>query len=189
MSLREQQNLLARLYTDSVLREKFFSAPIKIGKKFKLTENEINEIAAMAAEELNFFAESLYWKRLREVEKFLPLTRKVLDIKFKVEFRDFSQNYIPQTVKKHLEDAIEFCMYLNGTTNDLLIKDITAFERAKLLFSTDNRKLIIVRSHYDIKQIFKKISRNEPVVKAELRKKNFFAIWLKIGKIRKHYYF
>src|SRR6185369_7897216 len=104
MSLQEQQNLLAKLYTDAEFRRAFLSMPEKIGIENELNKIEIKEIAGIMPEELDFFADSLFWKRLREVEKFLPLTRKVLGEDFINYFRRFSQNFNPQTVKKHIED-------------------------------------------------------------------------------------
>ncbi len=87
MSLREQQNFLAKLYTDEQLRRAFLSEPSKIGEENYLNETEITEISEMLPEEISFFAESLVLKRLRQVEKFLPLTRKVCGDEFQRLFR------------------------------------------------------------------------------------------------------
>ncbi|MGI9054354.1 MAG: hypothetical protein ACR2F2_00995, partial [Pyrinomonadaceae bacterium] len=135
MSLLEQQNFLAKLYTDEKLRRDFLSEPSKIGQENYLNEIEIAEITEILPEEISFFAESLFWKRLREVEKFLPLTRKVSDDVFQKLFREFSQNYNPQTIKKHLEDANGFCLFLqqNNSVSEI-VKNTAKYEQAKLKF-------------------------------------------------------
>ncbi len=115
MSLLEQQNFLAKVFTDENLRGKFLSEPMNIGKENNLSETEIEQIQQLLPEQIKFFADSLFYKRLHEVEKFLPLTRKVLDKKFEIHFREFANEFLPNTIKKHLEDAVEFSEYLRKT--------------------------------------------------------------------------
>ncbi|MBX7170108.1 MAG: hypothetical protein K1X72_04060 [Pyrinomonadaceae bacterium] len=112
MSLLEQQNFLARIFTDETLRQTFWENPQIVGIENGLDEVEIVQIKSIIPEDLNFFADSLLHKRLNEVEKLLPLTKKILEKDFGKYFREFSQIFQPITVKKHLEDAIEFCKYL-----------------------------------------------------------------------------
>ena len=188
MSLLETQNFLARLYTDETLRRTFLTEPEKIGEEYNLTEKEIVELAAILPDELNFFADSLFWKRLREVEKFLPLTRKVLDKDFEKCFRGFSQNFNPKSVKKHLEDAIEFCSFLQTKEIEpLWAKDLAKFEQARLIFNSNARNFIIERFNYDIKRILKELSRKDTKTQSVFPKRRTFAFWLKIGKITKHF--
>src|SRR5687767_6092436 len=103
MPLLELQNFLARLYTDEKLRRTFLTEPDKIGGENNLSEREIAEIAGIIPDELTFFAGSLYWKRLRETEKLLPLTKAALNEDFEKLFGQFTEHYNPQSVKKHLE--------------------------------------------------------------------------------------
>ena len=84
MSLQKQQDFLARLFTDESLRQNFLSEPKKIGLENGLADTDIAELQTVLPEQLTFFADSLYWKRLREVEKFLPLTKKILGEIFKI---------------------------------------------------------------------------------------------------------
>jgi hypothetical protein len=170
MSLLEQQNLLARLYTDEVFRRDFLNEPLKIGTENNLNELEIAELTDVMPEELNFFSESLFVKRLREVEKLLPLTHKVLTKDFQVYFREFTGNYNPQSVKKHLEDAIEFCKYLQ--TKQIDTKDAAKFEQAKLEVFGYGKSFKFVRLNYNIETL-------EP--------KKGFAMWIKIGKNIKYF--
>jgi hypothetical protein len=170
MSLLEQQNLLARLYTDEQFRRDFLNEPLKIGAENNLNEAEIVELTKVMPEELNFFSESLFVKRLREVEKLLPLTHKVLTKDFQTNFREFTNNYNPQSVKKHLEDAIEFCKYLQ--TKQIETKDAAKFEQAKLEVFGYGKSFKFVMLNHNIETF-------EP--------KKGFAMWIKAGKTVKFF--
>jgi hypothetical protein len=167
MSLLETQNFLARIYTDENLRRGFLSEPEKVGRANNLSETEIAELTEVFPEELNSFAQSLFYKRLREVEKFLPLTRKSLGENFENYFRIFADLYLPSTVKKHLEDAVEFCGYLqkDKSTSDIE-KNTAKFEQAKLEFYGFEKPLVIKIFDYDIKTN---------------QKRKYLAVWLRIG--------
>ena len=168
MSLLEAQNFLARIYTDENLRREFLSAPEKIGRANNLSKTEIAELAEVFPEELNSFAESLFYKRLREVEKFLPLTKAILDNDFEKCFRAFAASYLPSSVKKHLEDAVEFCSYLQKDKRASGIeKDTAKFEQAKLEFWGFEKRLVIKIFDYDINT---------------KQKRKHLAVWLRIGK-------
>ncbi|HQU83691.1 MAG TPA: hypothetical protein PKY59_11220 [Pyrinomonadaceae bacterium] len=182
MSLREQQNLLARLYTDKNLREKFFAEPKNIGFEFDLTQKEINEIVEIAPQELNFFAESLFWKRLREAEKFLPFTKEILKVDFQIKFKEFSQNFNPQSVKKHLEDAIEFCGFLQKCEVSEIAKNIAAYESAKISFYGYGKSFSFCKLNYDLRKYFRGESAEI------LLKRRKFAIWIKIGNKTRHFF-
>ena len=176
MGLEQQQNLLARLYTDADFRRAFLSEPEKVGAENDLTGAEIGELAAIMPEELNFFAESLFWKRLREVEKFLPLTRKVLAADFTALFREFSQTFNPQSVKKHFEDALEFCLFLHGARDvSDLARSAAKFERSKLEFFGHEKRLVVCRLDYDLRMEVPE-------------KKKVTAVWLRFGRRIRHFY-
>ncbi len=185
MSLQKQQNFLARLYTDTEFRRAFLSQPEKIGAENDLSETEISEIAEILPEELNFFAETLFWKRLREVEKMLPLTKEFLGEDFIELFREFSKNFNPQTVKKHLADAVEFCKFLSQSDVSEIAKNISKFERTKLEFFACGKRFAVCRLDYDIKEISRKGAKTQ----SDFRRKKTIAIWLKIGNKTKHFSF
>ena len=184
MGLLEQQNFLAKLYTDDNFREKFISEPEEFGKKHKLNVNEIDEISEILPDEIIAFADSLFYKRLREVERFLPWTRKELGAKFEREFREFIIGFNPQSVKKHLEDAIEFAKFLQlRKLNPTWLKDIIKLEQSKLEFAGFGKRLIIKKFDFDVRDFYP--TNNE--TKQELNKRNTFAIWLRFGKTHKHF--
>ena len=185
MSLQEQQNFLARLYTDAQLRRAFLFAPAQIGAEHNLNENEIAEIAEIMPEELNFFADSLFWKRLREVEKMLPLTRKTLGVDFTVIFREFSQNFIPRTVKKHLEDAFEYCQFLQKQDISEIAKNAARFEQSKLEFVSFGKRIVYCKLDFDFREIYRRESETQSI---NLKKRITIAVWLRIGKKTKHFF-
>lgn len=188
MSLLQQQNFLARLYTDENFRKSFLQNPAKTGAENDLTDEEIKELAAVLPEDLDFFADSLFWKRLREVEKLLPFTRKALSKDFSAYFRTFSQIYNPQTIKKHFEDSVEFCSFLlEQPTEPIWAKDLAKYEQAKLIFNANLKKFIFLKLDFNIQEILKDISVGNTGAHKNFPKRKTFAIWLKTGKIKKHF--
>ena len=186
MSLLEQQNFLARLYTDEKLRSEFLSAPEKIGLENDLEKEEIADLIAVVPEELAFFSDSLVWKRLREVEKFLPLTKEFAGEEFAKLFKEFSENYNPQSVKKHLEDAFEFCAFLDENESvSLFLRDIARFEQAKLEFFGYGKRFVIRKFNVDLREI----SSKGVTAQSYFPKRKTFAVWLRIGNKTKFYTF
>ena len=173
MSLLEQQNFLARIFTDENLRRSFWENPETVGKEYGLNDIEINQIKSIVPEDLNFFADSLFHKRLHEVEKLLPLTKRSLDKDFAKLFRDFSQTFQPITVKKHLEDAIEFCKYLQfNKIEPQSVQDTAKFEQTKHEFFGLGKsfKFCFIRHN-----IF------------SLQKKFGLAVWYRFGNQTRHF--
>ena len=180
MSLQRQQDFLARLFTDENLRRNFLSDPDRTGLENGLTENESADLRLVLPEQLDFFADSLFWKRLREAEKFLPLTRKLLKERFSELFREFARNYNPASVKKHLEDAAEFCRYLqNAEIEPVYIKDAARFELGKLEFFGYGKRFVCKKLNYDISQI----TDGETGIK----KKTSYFLWISLGGKIKHF--
>lgn len=171
MSLQKQQDFLARLFTDESLRQSFLSEPRKIGLANGLNEKDIAALENILPEQLNFFGDSLFWKRLREVEKFLPETKKDLEENFTNLFREFSQIYNPHSTKKHLEDAVKFC--------DFLLQKFELPEQKKLIVKFEKAKLKFFG--YGKRFAFCRLNKNL------LSNKKSLSIWVRFnGKI---YYF
>ena len=184
MSLLDAQNFLARIYTDENLRREFLSAPEQTGRENNLSEKEIAELAAVFPAELNFFAESLVHKRLRAVEKLLPLTAKSLRGNFENCFREFANQYTPESIKKHLEDALQFAEFLQSKKIEpFWVADVAKYERAKLEFNVYQKRFIFKIFGYDIKEI----SRNNAAPQGKFLRKKTFAAWFRFGKQTRHY--
>ncbi len=180
MGLAEQQKALARLYTDTDLREQFLIEPVNVGKEIGLNEDEAKKLSEVSKDELTFFSESLVWKRLNEVTKLLPLVRKAVGKDFEKMFFEFSATYNPTGVKKHLEDTIAFCSYLEKRVEGDWIFDLIRFEKAFLEFNGLNRKCLVRCFSFDLRKAIENLSNDENVDSIE--KKCWCGIWLRLGK-------
>jgi hypothetical protein len=97
MGLADDQKLLARLATDATYRKRFLAEPEQVDR------------AGLSAREVERFARSLLRKRLGEVEKLLPLSRRALgEARFAELFLRFARGSVPSGVKKHRDDAVAF---------------------------------------------------------------------------------
>jgi len=140
MPLQEQQDLLARLYTDREFQSKFLADPGSHANGLGLSAGDAKSLAASAAEEVRWFAESLVNKRLREVIKMLPLTyREVGASAFEEAFRKFAAEFSPSSVKKHLEDALAFSDRLVRGHPNATSKGIVRFESRRLRHNSQGK--------------------------------------------------
>lgn len=188
MSLLDVQNLLARIFTDEDLRLRFLSEPEKIGVENNLSASEIEQIRQILPEQINFFAGSLFYKRLHEVEKLLPLTRKTLETEFEKYFREFANQFLPQTIKKHLEDAIEFVEFLQSKKIEpVWAKDLARFEGARLLFNNSGKRFLLKKFDFDVRKIIREISPAGAKAQRDFSERKTYAVWLRIGKRAKHF--
>jgi hypothetical protein len=188
MSLVDVQNLLARIFTDEDLRLRFLREPEKTGAENNLNEAEIEQIKQILPEQINFFARSLFHKRLHEVEKLLPLTRKVLEKDFEKYFREFANQFLPQTIKKHLEDAVGFGEYLRSKEiKPFWAKDLAKFEASRLSFNNSEKRFSLKQFDFDIREILKEISRAGANSQSDFPKRKTFAVWIRIGGRTKHF--
>ena len=185
MSLQKQQNFLAKLYTNAELRRAFSFDSEQIGTQHDLNKSEIAEIAEIMPEELNFFAESLFWKRLREVEKFLPITQRILGEGFTNLFRQFAKNFNPQTVKKHLEDSTEFCKFLQIQNVSEIAKNAAKFEQSKLEFFGYGKRFVFCKLDFDVRKI--SLQAND-LQNEDLPRKTKIAVWVRAGKREKYFF-
>lgn len=179
MSLQEQQNFLARLYTDPHIRARFFADPGKVGVDHGLVEAEIANLLAVASDEIAFFSKSLVWKRFREVVKLLPLTRQALGDDFRTQFFDFAPTFNPQSTKKHYEDAVAFSKWVEAEPHmPVLVKNATAFERTRLTFLTESRLFSFCKLERTAQ-----LPHSGPIVPGRFG----FAVWLRLGQQVRHF--
>ena len=178
MSLLEQQNTLARLLTDPSFTERFLADPNLSGRSLGLSEAETHELVEIAKRDLTMFSESLVWKRLREVEKLLPLTGRIARERFRTLFLEFAPTFNPQTIRKHYEDALQFCRFLEGHGGDDPIGDAARFERTRLTFFDQEHIFAFCRSRYDL------TPRSDEDAELSRRGRTAVAVWLRAGKKR-----
>jgi hypothetical protein len=148
MSLLEEQKKLARLVTE------------RPAGRSDDTETFADP------KEVEIFAESLFRKRLHEVEKLLPLTRAGLNAEFAVRFREFCPTFNPRSTGRHLEDALAFCRFLvAGLENTDPRRATVKFEAAKLSFFGHEKAFAVC----------------VPSPSITSGRRVSFAIWLRIG--------
>ena len=177
MSLREQQDLLVRLYTDADFAAGFFEDPEAVKDVQNVSQDEVREISDATRKEIELFARSLIAKRQREVEKLLPLTCRYLAEDLRPMFRKFAQAFNPTSTKKHLEDAIEFANFIGGiNTIPPCIRDIARFESARLRHYSHGLRTTRCFVRYDLRPLFKSHSSEIP----DLSERRSFALWLRL---------
>lgn len=138
MGLLETQRVLAQLYTNSELRERFFANPHVVGVELGLSVDETQQLAQLAVKDVNIFANSLKWKRLGEVRELLPRTARALGKEFNALFWRYAETYLPKGIKKHQDDAISFANFIIKTTQaeniePVWISDLVRYEKTWLL--------------------------------------------------------
>ncbi|MEZ5425946.1 MAG: hypothetical protein R2747_06770 [Pyrinomonadaceae bacterium] len=186
MSLLELQNLLARIFTDEDLRRDFLADPEGVGLKRGLTGEEIKGLCRILPEEIESFSESLFFKRLREVERLLPLTGKVLGEDLEREFLRFSREFNPKTVHKHLEDALGFSRFLcTAELVPIWAGDLARYEAGRLEFVALEKRAVFIKMDFDLRKV--RQTGFDPL--SELKKRKTFAIWWRIGKKGRHFIF
>lgn len=149
MGLQEQQDLLARLYTDPEFRAAFSSDPAGIGRDAGLSPEDLTAIATISSSDIDAFSESLFRKRLNEVKKLLPITMRVIGGDLDDHFRRFSTTFNATGAHKHLDDALEFSRFLRSASDILSpARDAARFEGNKLEFFRGNRWFLLSTAKY-----------------------------------------
>jgi hypothetical protein len=145
MGLAHWQDLLARLYTDAALRERFAADPQAVGREFGLGPEEAARLAELSTAQLRHFAASLVTKRRREVEKQLPLARRALrEAVFAELFRRHAAAFHPAGARKHRDDAVAFAAVLEraaraGEIGPAWVADLVRYEAATLVMGDPSR--------------------------------------------------
>ncbi len=153
MGLAETQKFLARLYTSAALRERFSADPLQVGKEFGLSADEAQQLGQTSARALDFFADTLLSKRLREVVKLMPLTHAELRQNFASYFKQYAaETPIPEGGKKHLEDALAFAEYLQNFRQDEQdwLMDLIRYEAGWLKASKPEVRRVIRFFRYQV---------------------------------------
>lgn len=166
MGLANIQRVLAQLYTNTTLRERFLADPQGIGQELGLETAEIAQIAQISAQQVTLFANSLHSKRLGEVYKLLPLSYKVLGQSFTALFRQYADTYVPHGIKKHRDDAITFAAFIERIAHSKGIEpewaiEVVRYEKARLLALEATRCLVICRFRYNMSKLLQGVARGD----------------------------
>ncbi len=147
MALAQVQALLARIYTDAEVRERFFAAPRQVGAEFGLTEEEARQLGQMSEGRARFFAESLARKRAGGVRRLLPLTSRTLGRQFTELFGRHTVEFLPRGHGKAHQDAVAFASFLGRMADDggvvPSLAGLARYEASRLLSTDPARRLTI----------------------------------------------
>lgn len=183
MGLDAVQSALARLYTDRVLREHFFTNPDLAGREMGLNDEEIEQLAQLSQQQVNLFASSLQYKRLGEVRKLLPLTQSVLGKRFGGLFLDYADANLPQGTKKHWHDAIAFCEFLSVKSLGNWVLAVVRYEKSCLEMFNPQRKLLICFFPYPLQflnpQSFQNLPKRNREIELVLSPQPTLCLWFR----------
>jgi hypothetical protein len=108
MGLAEVQGVLARLYVDPSLRDRFFASPAAVGAELGLDAEEARDLARIPRRQVEQFADSLRRKRREQVRGVIPITARALGRAFAALFERYADESPPRGSKADLDDAIGF---------------------------------------------------------------------------------
>src|SRR5262245_49419326 len=96
MGLAEIQGVLARLYVDPVLRERFFAEPAAVGAELGLDAEEARGLACVSRRQVDQFADSLRRKRRAQVRRAIPMAARALGGRFAEFFERYAVESEPR---------------------------------------------------------------------------------------------
>ncbi|MEO1132626.1 MAG: hypothetical protein AAFX40_07965 [Cyanobacteria bacterium J06639_1] len=114
MSLVDMQRAIAQIYTQTDIRQAFFSDPNAVGHQLNLDDTDIARLTCLSKKQVEQFAASLKRKRLNEIRKLLPTLHRCLGKRFSAYFWRYAETYHPKGIRKHHHDAYQFCQFLIG---------------------------------------------------------------------------
>ncbi|TNE45520.1 MAG: hypothetical protein EP343_26760 [Deltaproteobacteria bacterium] len=184
MGLREQQQLLVRLYTDTSLRESFYQSPDDVGVSFGLTPQEVEQLLQLPTSQLDQFANSLQAKRIGQIRKLLPLTCEQLP-STRLWLRAFAPTYTPTNPKIHHDDAIAFARFLTTQQDShprdlscpVWLGDLARYEAAWLECQRPTFRWMVRLFHYPVHHIRRDLT-NESFQAPTPRRS--LGIWLRL---------
>lgn len=108
---------LGRLLTNGQLRQEFVSDPAQSAAHLGVREEDHTTFISLSPKALVAQAEGLLRKRMCEVSKLLPMTRRKIGDRFTELFRSHAERFWPAGHRRHEVDAHAFCELL-ASVND-----------------------------------------------------------------------
>jgi hypothetical protein len=108
MGLSEVQRVLAQLYIDASLRDRFFADATVIGVSLGLSTEESLQLQRVPRPQLEQFAGSLRGKRRDQVRRILPMAARTLGGTFIAIFERYVEESPPRGSKADIDDAVAF---------------------------------------------------------------------------------
>jgi hypothetical protein len=172
------------LYTNSIFRNEFIADKKSFYHNHAFSPETITFLEALSIPQLTFFAEGLLKKRMHEVRSLLPLSVKLMRKTFTELFLKFSDQYTPNGIHKHQEDAIQFVEYVLGqlkkTNIDQFGHSVMLYEQEQLRCFINPKKYRISFYKYDLVKNYGILLKQEGV--SSLRKRLNIIVW-KQGKV------
>ncbi len=175
MGLAETQRLLAHLYTENSLCERFFTDPEAVGLEWGLAPDDIAQVVHLSQPQVTYFARSLISKRRGEVAKLLPRTCAALGAQFIPLFGRYAETFVPSGVKKHRQDALMFGRFLEARKTDDMscppwLRDLIRYEIGWLSASALHTGLMVRLLRYAVHDM-----SDPPTARPSL------ACWVRLG--------
>ena len=123
-------------------------------------------MAQLSPQHVNLFASSLKRKRLSEVRELLLLTQRVLGKEFSKLFWRYAETYSPRGIKKHWEDAIAFCSFIEKVAqvegiNPPWVWELVRYEKACLQAAETTCRLVWCRFQYALKPLLQSLAQQK----------------------------
>ena len=128
---------MARLLTDSKLREAFREDGESVADRIDLRDNDRAAFVSLEPDQLEQQAIGLVNKRREEVARLIPVTWQRLGPSSSALFRAFAESFWPESHRRHAEDAVAFADFLNDKSVDVLYQPELNWQR----FQLANRRL------------------------------------------------
>jgi hypothetical protein len=132
VDLKATQRLLARLYTDDTLRQRFAVDPASVAKELNIALDAARQMKGLSGAQVATFARSLARKRLNEVQRALPATCGALGSRLAQLFGRYAAQFHPQGMHRGLTDALVFAKSLSREPRT--IADLARYEANWLQF-------------------------------------------------------
>jgi hypothetical protein len=184
MLIDNTQVILSRLYTNSIFRKEFIADKKKFYQTYTVSSETITFLEALSIPQLTFFAEGLLKKRMHEVRSLLPLSIKLIGKVFAEFFLKFCDQYTPNGIHKHQEDAIHFVEFvlaqLNETNIDQFTHSVMLYEQEQLRRFMNPKKYRLTFYKYDLVKNYGMLLKQGDLT--SLPKKLNIVVWKK-GKV------
>lgn len=145
MELAASQKFLARIFTDSQLRTRFYADPVAVGSEFGLSPEGARALAALPEEQVHEFSKSVRRQRRDAVSRLLPTSVKCLGPAFGEAFRDYViVNALPAEAHAW-RDALGFNRFFQSWAASHRVprwqRELMAYESDRLEFTHSRSRL------------------------------------------------
>lgn len=186
MALAQTQALLARLFTDDVLRREFFEAPIAVATRFGLSMHDTQRLAGIDRREIEAFAQSLIGKRALYARRALPLTARALGDRFDALFRQAIRGAAREATSRSDAAALTAFLYRRVAKCEQespWVADLARFELAFIDAGRSGAALFFRAFDFNVASVAQALAKGEEF--SAVRRKTF-GVWARApgGRLR-----